>query len=131
MKSVRRLHAPSFDTGSDRHLVPAKLNLKKKIFKRDTHKPAPVRIPTLTSQELELAIETYDWKCLEYPSEDYDLLISRLLKCAESCCQTMSSLASRLDGHAMELWSKKEPSSWILALLIRKGSPSPRHVDLQ
>ncbi|VDO21715.1 unnamed protein product [Heligmosomoides polygyrus] len=32
---------PSFDTGSDHRLVRAKLTLKKRMFKRDTHKPAP------------------------------------------------------------------------------------------
>ncbi|VDO74552.1 unnamed protein product [Heligmosomoides polygyrus] len=36
----------SFDTGSDHRLVRAKLTLKKRMFERDTHKPAPVRIPT-------------------------------------------------------------------------------------
>ncbi|WKX88632.1 hypothetical protein Q1695_008343 [Nippostrongylus brasiliensis] len=71
---------PSFDTDSDHRLVRAKLTVKKKIFKRDTHKSAPLRIPSFSSQELEHAIESYDCKCLEDPSEDYDLLVSGLLR---------------------------------------------------
>ncbi|WKX88631.1 hypothetical protein Q1695_008343 [Nippostrongylus brasiliensis] len=47
---------------------------------RDTHKSAPLRIPSFSSQELEHAIESYDCKCLEDPSEDYDLLVSGLLR---------------------------------------------------
>ncbi|WKY12110.1 hypothetical protein Q1695_003579 [Nippostrongylus brasiliensis] len=93
---------PPFDTGSDHRLFRAKLTLRKKIFKRDTHKPAPLRVPSFSSQELEHAIDSYDWKCLEDPSEDYDLLVSGLLRCASSSCRTSSSLASRLDARAME-----------------------------
>ncbi|WKX99970.1 hypothetical protein Q1695_014668 [Nippostrongylus brasiliensis] len=71
---------PSFDNGLDHRLVRAKLTLNKKIFKVDTHKPAPFRITSLILQELEHAIESYDWECLEDSSEDYNLLVSGLLR---------------------------------------------------
>ncbi|VDP11466.1 unnamed protein product [Heligmosomoides polygyrus] len=98
---------PSFDTGSDHRLVRAKLTLKKRMFKRDTHKPAPVRIPTFKSEELEYAIKSYDWNLLEDPSEDYDLLSKGLLKCASSSCEATSPSASRLNAHAIKLLEQR------------------------
>ncbi|WKY17321.1 hypothetical protein Q1695_001711 [Nippostrongylus brasiliensis] len=41
------------------------------------------------------------------PSEDYDFLVSGVLRCASSSCRTTSSLASRLDARAVELLEQR------------------------
>ncbi|WKX99971.1 hypothetical protein Q1695_014668 [Nippostrongylus brasiliensis] len=87
---------PSFDNGLDHRLVRAKLTLNKKIFKVDTHKPAPFRITSLILQELEHAIESYDWECLEDSSEDYNLLVSGLLSDYDSIVTTLDSMNAAL-----------------------------------
>ncbi|VDO99400.1 unnamed protein product [Heligmosomoides polygyrus] len=86
------------------------------MFKRDTHKPAPVRIPTFKSEELEYAIKSYDWNLLEDPSEDYDLLSKGLLKCASSSREAISPSASRLNAHAIKLLEQRR------AVKLKQGS---------
>ncbi|VDO52116.1 unnamed protein product [Haemonchus placei] len=71
----------SFDTGSDHRLVRAKIRLNKRIFKRDTHRPAYFKTPSFDTELLESAIEAYDWRLLEDPTEDYEYLTRGLLKC--------------------------------------------------
>ncbi|VDO91627.1 unnamed protein product [Heligmosomoides polygyrus] len=91
----------------DHRLVRAKLSLKKRMFKRNTHKPARVRIPTFKSEELEYAIKSYDWNLLEDPSEDYDFLSKELLKCASSSREATSPSALRLNAHAIKLLEQR------------------------
>ncbi|VDP10082.1 unnamed protein product [Heligmosomoides polygyrus] len=100
------VRSTSLDICPDHRLARAKLTLKK-MSKRDTHRPAPVRIPTFKSKKLEYAIKSYDWNLLEDPSEDYDLFSKGLLKCASSSCEATSPSASRLNAHAIKLLGQR------------------------
>ncbi|EYB93420.1 hypothetical protein Y032_0182g878 [Ancylostoma ceylanicum] len=99
---------PSFDTGSDHRLIRAKITLNKKNFKRDTHRPAPHKIPTFKSADLESAIESNTWTLFEDPTEDYDHLVRGLLKCADASRLSQPTTIPRLNAHATALLEKRK-----------------------
>ncbi|EYC34325.1 hypothetical protein Y032_0001g36 [Ancylostoma ceylanicum] len=99
---------PSFDTGSDHRLIRAKISLNKKNFKSDTHRPAPHKIPTFKSADLESVIEPSTWKLFEDPTEDYDHLVRGLLKCADASRLSQPTTIPRLNAHATALLGKKK-----------------------
>ncbi|EYB98098.1 hypothetical protein Y032_0134g1852 [Ancylostoma ceylanicum] len=99
---------PSFDTGSEHRLIRAKITLNKKNCKRDTHRPAPHKIPTFKSADLESAIESNTWTLFEDPTEDYDHLVRGLLKCADASRLSQPTTTPRLNAHATALLEKRK-----------------------
>ncbi|EYB88150.1 hypothetical protein Y032_0252g245 [Ancylostoma ceylanicum] len=96
----------SFDTGSNHRYVRAKISLKKKNFKRDTHKPASHKIPTFKSADLESAIESNTWTLFEDPTEDCDHLVRGLLKCADASRLSQPTTIPIFNAHASALLRK-------------------------
>uniref|UniRef100_A0A7I4YII4 Endo/exonuclease/phosphatase domain-containing protein n=1 Tax=Haemonchus contortus TaxID=6289 RepID=A0A7I4YII4_HAECO len=111
---------PSFDTGSDHRLVRAKILLNKRIFKRDTHRPAYFKTPSFDTELLESAIEAYDWRLLEDPTEDYEYLTRGLLKCADISRRSQPAPIPRLNALAVSLLEKRR---------ALKQDPNANHLE--
>lgn len=94
---------PSFDTGSDHRLVRAKIRLKKKFFKRDTHRPTPFRFPKYIPDQLQSTIESYQWSLHDDPSNDYQQLVEGLTKCAYLSQQEQALSTKRINDTAAAL----------------------------
>ncbi|EYB89110.1 hypothetical protein Y032_0236g3230 [Ancylostoma ceylanicum] len=88
-------------------LTRAKISFKKN-FKSDTHRPAPHKIPTFKSADLESVIESNTWKLFEDPSEDYDHFVRRVLKCADASRPSQPTTIPRLNAHATALLEKRK-----------------------
>uniref|UniRef100_A0A7I4YM96 Reverse transcriptase domain-containing protein n=1 Tax=Haemonchus contortus TaxID=6289 RepID=A0A7I4YM96_HAECO len=111
---------PSFDTGSDHRLVRAKIRLNKRIFKRDTHRPAHFKTPSFDTELLESAIKAHDWCLLEDPTEDYEHLTKGLLKCADISRRPHLARIPRLSALAVSLLEKRR---------ALKQDPNADHVE--
>uniref|UniRef100_A0A7I4YKT7 Reverse transcriptase domain-containing protein n=1 Tax=Haemonchus contortus TaxID=6289 RepID=A0A7I4YKT7_HAECO len=111
---------PSFDTGSDHHLVRAKIRLNKLIFKRDTHRPAHFKTPSFDTELLESAIKAHHWRLLENPTEDYEYLTKGLPKCADISRRPQLAPIPRLDALAVSLLEKRR---------ALKQDPNANHVE--
>ncbi|EYC29318.1 hypothetical protein Y032_0006g2911 [Ancylostoma ceylanicum] len=99
---------PSFDTGSDHRLIRASISLNKKNFERDTHRPAPHKIPTFKSADLEPAIESNTWTLFEDLTEDYDHLVGAPLKCADASRHSQPTTIPTLNDRAFAFLEKRK-----------------------
>ncbi|KIH43340.1 hypothetical protein ANCDUO_26656, partial [Ancylostoma duodenale] len=86
----------------------AKISLNKKNFRRDTHRPAPFRTPNFNPEDLESAIEAYNWEILSDPTEDYEHLVRGLLKCADASRLSQPTTIPRLNDHATKLLERRK-----------------------
>uniref|UniRef100_W6NY38 RNA-directed DNA polymerase (Reverse transcriptase) domain containing protein n=1 Tax=Haemonchus contortus TaxID=6289 RepID=W6NY38_HAECO len=98
---------PSFDTGSDHRLVRPNIRLNKRIFKRDTHRPAYSKTSYFDTELLESAIEVYDWRLLEDPTEDYEYLTRGLLECADISRRSQPARIPKLNALAVSLLEER------------------------
>ncbi|EPB69127.1 hypothetical protein ANCCEY_11794 [Ancylostoma ceylanicum] len=72
------------------------------------YRPAPHKIPTFKSADLESAIESNTWTLFEDPTEDYDHLVRGLLKCADASRLSQPTTTPRLNAHATALLEKRK-----------------------
>ncbi|KIH42571.1 hypothetical protein ANCDUO_27444, partial [Ancylostoma duodenale] len=94
---------PSFVRGSDHRLLRAKIRLNEHIFKRDTHRGPPTRSPEYNETKQQKAMETYHWRKIENPTEDYEELVKGLTSCAKAAMESHGSKDERLDPKAKQL----------------------------
>ncbi|KIH53917.1 hypothetical protein ANCDUO_15940 [Ancylostoma duodenale] len=57
--------------------------ISNRIFKRDTHRGAPIRSPEYDESERQKAMDAYDWRKEGDPTENYEELAKALIFCAK------------------------------------------------
>ena len=97
---------PGFCTGSDHRLLRAKIRFSHKLEKKCSHRPRTKQV-VYDEDVLKKVLSSYDWQIREDPTEDYELLVDGLKKCAKLASVPQSKSSDRISTNTKELLRKR------------------------